>query len=489
MTDDLTASVMMWSLVYVLLLLLMGVAGRLARRERSLSDHFLAGRGLGTGVLFLTLFATQYSGNSLVAFPAKTYREGLVYVMNVTIMAAIITGYSFFVPRFRAMSKNRGWITPGDWLAYRWPSRGIHGLATGVFLLTLVNYLLAQLMALGNAVEGISAGSLSYETGVIGGAAIILVCEWLGGMRTVAWTDALQGLLLLIGLGFILILLTEVVGSPREVLHQVASSDAVKVAPPDAGTAKTWLSTLVLFMCAAPLYPQALQRVFAARTDRSLKISMMIMSFLPLFAISAVVWIGICGIAMFPDLPRADSEGITFLVLRRLVELQPESLVGVVIVMMSVSAAIMSTADSSLLSLGSLVTRDVVGRLKGETVSVTNQRTGTAHVTSLVVMGVMVAVALLRPETLWVILIFKFGVLAQLSPAFLIGCWNHEPGQGRISVDAVTAGLVTGLIVVVGGYLSGHRQVGGFDVGLCALVFNAIVVFLYPSRRRSGVSV
>jgi hypothetical protein len=39
----------------------------------------LAGRSIGFTVLLLTLFATQYSGNSLSGFPGQTYREGVAY--------------------------------------------------------------------------------------------------------------------------------------------------------------------------------------------------------------------------------------------------------------------------------------------------------------------------------------------------------------------------------------------------------------------------
>ena len=62
--------------IFFVVLVVLGLLGRRARKEPTLSDHFLAGRGLGFTVLLLTLFATQYSGNSLSGFPGKTYREG-----------------------------------------------------------------------------------------------------------------------------------------------------------------------------------------------------------------------------------------------------------------------------------------------------------------------------------------------------------------------------------------------------------------------------
>ena len=51
---------------YILSFILIGWFGKKAPQENSFSDFYLAGRGMGLLVLFLTLYATQYSGNTLV---------------------------------------------------------------------------------------------------------------------------------------------------------------------------------------------------------------------------------------------------------------------------------------------------------------------------------------------------------------------------------------------------------------------------------------
>ncbi len=56
---------------YLVLLLIIGEAARRARRSASPEDHFLAGRELGVFVLFLTLYATAYSGNSLLGYTGE----------------------------------------------------------------------------------------------------------------------------------------------------------------------------------------------------------------------------------------------------------------------------------------------------------------------------------------------------------------------------------------------------------------------------------
>ena len=52
--------------LYLLSLLVIGGFGYRASKEQSLKDFYLAGKGIGFVVLLLTLYSTQYSGNTLL---------------------------------------------------------------------------------------------------------------------------------------------------------------------------------------------------------------------------------------------------------------------------------------------------------------------------------------------------------------------------------------------------------------------------------------
>ena len=62
--------------IYILSLIGIGWVGYRAREDNSMKDFYLAGRGFGFLVLLLTLYATQYSGNTLFGFTGKAYRIG-----------------------------------------------------------------------------------------------------------------------------------------------------------------------------------------------------------------------------------------------------------------------------------------------------------------------------------------------------------------------------------------------------------------------------
>ena len=62
--------------LYLAAILAVGYAARRQRGKESLAEFYLAGRQLTGPVLLLTLYATQYSGNTLIGYPGEAFRLG-----------------------------------------------------------------------------------------------------------------------------------------------------------------------------------------------------------------------------------------------------------------------------------------------------------------------------------------------------------------------------------------------------------------------------
>ncbi len=117
------------------LILLVGVAfvARRARQSEAPADHFLANRGLGVFVLFLTLYATAYSGNSLLGYPGQAYRQGFSWVMATGFMLSIIVVFHVLAPKLRPIAIRESFVTPGDWVRFRFSGEpGSRALLLGV---------------------------------------------------------------------------------------------------------------------------------------------------------------------------------------------------------------------------------------------------------------------------------------------------------------------------------------------------------------------
>ena len=157
----------------------------------------------------------------------------------------------------------------GDYLTDRYDYRplAVAGVITGI--IGLCNYILTNLLALGKLVEWLSGGQIGFATGVIVLAIIMVIYEYLGGMRSVAWTDMLQGIILLLGVtlifGAIFIHydgISGMVSGIRE--HRPEALD-----PPTAKEARAWWSRLLLFAFGISMYPHAIQRIYAAKSEEN----------------------------------------------------------------------------------------------------------------------------------------------------------------------------------------------------------------------------
>jgi SSS family solute:Na+ symporter/sodium/pantothenate symporter len=342
--------------VYLVVLVLVAEVARRARRDASPSDHFLAGRELGVFVLFLTLYATAYSGNSLLGYPGEAYRRGFSWIMSTGFMMCIIVAFHLLVPKLRPIAASHGFVTPGDWVRHRFGAerfgRGLLRVVGVLMALALANFLFAQLKAMGEMADTVTGGIVSYEAGVVLLAAMILFYETLGGMRAVAWTDAVQGVLMLVGLGSMLVWLLGAAGGLG------AMTEAVVV--PDARECANWASTIVLLGLASVVYPQAIQRVYAARDGRTLRRSFALMTFMPLTTTLVVTLIGLAAIPRVQGLGEIEADSVMPMLLEQWAALGPLATLAAVVVFMGALAAIMSTADSVLLSLGSIVSEDLL---------------------------------------------------------------------------------------------------------------------------------
>ena len=471
----------------IYLVALTGIAevARRARVDLSAGDHFLAGRDLGTLVLFLTLYATAYSGNSLLAYPGRAYSSGFSFIMSTGFMMAIIVVFHVLAPKLRPIATTFKFVTPGDWVRYRFggegssPERGARGLVLGVGILmsiALMNFLLAQLKAMGHVASIVTDGAVPYEFGVAGLAVFILFYETRGGMRAVAWTDAAQAILMLVGLGALFAWILDGAGGMDTVTRTVAKMRPEAVAVPDARTCASWFSTIALLGLGSVVYPQAIQRIYAARDSRTLANSFALMSFMPLATTLVVTLIGITAIAMLGDLGQREADEVLPLLLASWAEPGGAGMVGAVIVFVGALAAIMSTADSCLLSLGAMMAGDLLGSSGNDPAGAKRGKRFAA-----VLLLLMIPVAFYQELSLWRLLELKMELLLQCVPAFLMAIhWREQ------RADATLAGLVLGTALSVGLTFAGASRIYGIHAGMVGLALNAAIVVAGTQLMRNA---
>ncbi len=496
MTDLLPFGPGAWAFIglYLLSTLLVGWAGYRARRENSLGDFYLGGRGFGTAVLLLTLFATQYSGNTFFGFTGSAYRLGYVWVMSLHFMTAIVVFYLLLAPPLYARARARGYVTPPDFLQDRFGARALTVVAALIMVVALANYVLAQLMAMGRALEGLAQAhpDEAYRYGVIGLAIIMVLYGTLGGMRAVAWTDAIQGAMILAGITVVFVLMFQRFGSPAEAGRLLLAAHdpavAARARPPSAEQLRTWVSYVLLFGLGASLYPQAIQRIYAARSARILRRSLACMAFLPLPTTLMALTVGIVALAHLPGLSGPDADRVFTLVLREIQQVSTLGYALVVLLIAAVLAAMMSTADSALLSISSILSNDLYRPLLRPHASQAElTRVGKLCSWALIVVLIALALALREQTSLIDLLDRKFDLLVQLAPAFFLGLrWSG------LRAGPVLAGLLAGVGVALAlafvplPFVTGGK-IAGLHPGLYGLALNLLVA-VGGSVRRGAVA-
>ncbi|MFC6976348.1 hypothetical protein ACFQL1_19355 [Halomicroarcula sp. GCM10025709] len=175
----------------------------------------------------------------------------------------------------------------------------------------------------------------------------------MGGLRSVAWSDALQGLTVVVLLVAALVFVVPAV-EPLALTRRVAAETDRFTQVGQAGlfTPRVWLSFLLMNTMAVVAYPQLFQRFFAATDERSFRALLAWWPVMVLLAAVVPTLLGVWGGTVLPGLETPDQ-----VVPALLQAYTPSVVVGVV--MGGALAAMMSTADSLVLTLSSLVTRDI----------------------------------------------------------------------------------------------------------------------------------
>ena len=173
-------------------------------------DYYLAGRGQGAIVTSLTIMATFFSSAALLGIPGVVYRDGVsffLFALNLPVAGAAVY---LLGDRIRKLGKARGYVTPADLVGDYYGGTEVRLLAAATSALYVLPYVIMQIKAGGYLaqrlfpeappLEFFGSSFTMYETGVWALSFLTMAYVLVGGMRSVAWTDVIQGILLIFGM-------------------------------------------------------------------------------------------------------------------------------------------------------------------------------------------------------------------------------------------------------------------------------------------------
>ncbi len=170
------------------------VFGYVLHRRRH-SDIFLAGRAMGWFPIGLSVMITLFSAINFVAFPTEVMDHGLYVLASLPVFVLVAIPITrVFIPYFHRMKLTSVYACLEDRF-----DRRTRLLASGLFLLWRLFWMATALYASALVLSAVTDLPLWALIIMAGGVAAFYTA--IGGIRVVMWTDVIQFVILLGGIG------------------------------------------------------------------------------------------------------------------------------------------------------------------------------------------------------------------------------------------------------------------------------------------------
>jgi len=441
--------------VYLFLILCVGFLT--SRYIKTQSDFILGGRKLGPWVI---AFSERASGESvwlLIGLPGVALATGFVEIWTaIGCTSGIVFSWLVIAKKLRTECNRFDDLTLPDFFMNRFPEATslLRLIASLLIAFFFAFYVAAQINGAGKVLdstfpevlEGVrSFLNVDWSTPVIGmiiGSIIIIFYTIMGGFLAVAWTDLVQGALMIFTLIVLPIVAFVELNTNPELSEKISSMDWRLMSVTGGKTGMALVIAVLGGLSWGLGYmgqPHLLARFKAIRSPKDIRAGSLIAVFWAVPAFWGAFIIGIIGIYLYGQDHFSDPEKIMPILTLRVM---PTWLAGIMI--SGAVAAMMSTADSQLLVTTSTLSEDIVHKLLGFDLS-QKALVRVSRVLTLLVGIFGFCLAVTSAELVYEMVSYAWsGLSASFGPPLLLALWwKRTNGYG------VLTGMVTGALTVI----------------------------------------
>jgi SSS family solute:Na+ symporter len=326
------------------LMILIAVGAYRSKLVKTQDDFMVAGRKLSAKVLVGTLLATWIGSGSIIASAGLAYERGFPALwFDAGVWAALII---LFLIAGRA--RRFGQYTVPDILEARYNkyARLLGTIVTIIAYTAIVSY---QFRA-GGMVLNLITG-ISVDSGIIITAVFVIGYTVLAGLISVAYTDVVNGVIMIIGLVIALPFLLGNAGGWSGVVEHLPAEHFQPLGNMSLWTALSYaLPTMLLLLGESGMY----QRFFSAKDERTARRSVVGWIIGTIFIETLIVVLAVIGSSIFHEI---NGE----MVILHSVRYGLPIVIGC-LTLAAIVAVIVSTADSFLLVPSTNIMRDIYQR-------------------------------------------------------------------------------------------------------------------------------
>jgi solute:Na+ symporter, SSS family len=255
-------------LTFVVLYLLVSIAIGIiaATRVHTAKDFIEAGRSLPFYVVTATVFATWFGSETVLGISSTFIKDGLGGIVSDPFgssLCLIFVGL-FFAAKLYRMNL----LTIGDYYRVRYNAVA-EVLVSMAIVISYLGWLSAQIVVIGLVFNVVTAGAVSMQAGIIIGASVVVIYTLWGGMYSVAWTNFVQMVVIVIGLFYIAWIVADKAGGVVNVVAHAEAAGKFEFWPkPETRDVLAFIAAAITMMFGSIPQQDVFQRINSSRTEK-----------------------------------------------------------------------------------------------------------------------------------------------------------------------------------------------------------------------------
>lgn len=446
-------------------------------------DYFIGGRKSGSFVGPMSYISTVFS--ALVFLGAVGIYSSLGISFNVFLLSEMLF-LAVFVPTvgyiFWRLAHKHQYITPADLVSQRYGNgKGIRILVALVTVGFMIFFMATQIVGISYIMETITGGLLSYTWAVLLISLVLAVYIVLGGFRAIEYTDTIQVIILFFCVIVTFLFLSSNIEWSQVFIRAREIKPAIFKAPGPVPiySINLWVTQLIAIGIGFALMPQLWVRIYAVRSEKGLRniVTYFIGFTIVIFAIS--FFLAVAAVPIIGQLFAGGEKIVPAKIVMKLMFSNMPAWLAATLLTGAV-AATMSTVDSAVLAISSILTIDLYRKPFNPEMS-TEKEANTGRIISVLLIVLMAIMAFYPPNLLFNSLIdVAYPGLVSLAPAAILGMfWKKAGPAAAISSILVGSGLAIYLLIFSRnpmGYYS------GFWTLLASLIVFIVVSYAAPAK-------